>query len=101
MKTMRDSVFKVVIHFAAEYGQVEYDVQKKNIRVMLADPEKKQAVEKYLSESHMIQNADGSDLRTFHSREVLPNEDIESFKLALTRLWHHTGVYVDWSRPTI
>ena len=96
---MNDRIFKVVIHFAAEYGQVEYDAATKTVRVNLADAEKRQAVEKYLTEPHVILNADGDDLRTFHPKPLVPTDDLDSFKLALTRLWHHTGIYVDWSRP--
>ena len=98
---MSDQIYKVVLHFAAEYGQVEYDVVDKKIRVVLDSEEKKKAVEKYLSESHVIDNADGEDIRTFHPKELFPSESLESFQLAMTRLWHHTGVYVDWSRPTL
>ena len=96
---MSDRLFKVVIHFAAEYGQIEYDEATKTVRVVLADAEKRQAVEKYLVEPHVIANADGDDLRTFHPKSLVPTDDLDSFKLALTRLWHHTGIYVDWSRP--
>ena len=97
---MSDRIFKVVIHFAAEYGQVEYNEATKTARVVLADAEKRQAVEKYLNEPHVIPNADGDDLRTFHPKSLVPTDDLDSFKLALTRLWHNTGIYVDWSRPT-
>jgi len=101
MKEMSGQFFKVVIHVAAEYGQVEYDIANKAVRVILGDVEKKAAVEEYLAATHVIQNADGPDLRTFHPKTLLPTESLESFKLAMTRLWHHTGVYVDWSRPTL
>ena len=93
-------MFKVVIHFAAEYGQINFDIEAKSFQVILADAGKRQLVEKYLSEPRVIQNADGQDLRTFHPKTLLPVESLESFKLALTRMWQHTGVYVDWSRPT-
>lgn len=98
---MSGRIFKFVIHFAAEYGQVEYDVQHKSFRVLLDDQEKRQAVEKYLSKSHQIHQADGDDLQTFHTKTVVPTDNLESFKMALTRLWQHTGIYVDWSRPTV
>ncbi len=98
---MNQDVHKFVIHFAAEYGQVEYDAQNKTFRVLLSDEQKRQAVEKYLSQSHVIQHADGKDLQTFHAKPVMPVESLESFKLALTRLWQHTGIYVDWSRPAV
>ena len=98
---MNQDVHKFVIHFAAEYGQVEYDAQNKTFRVLLSDEQKRQAVEKYLSQSHVIQHADGKDLQTFNAKPVMPVESLESFKLALTRLWQHTGIYVDWSRPAV
>ena len=100
MVRMSDPIYKVSIHFDAEYGQLEYDTIQKTIHVVLDDVQKKQTVEKYLSESHVIEDADGPDLRTFHAKKLIPTDSLESFKLALTRLWHHTGVYVDWSRPT-
>lgn len=97
---MDDSVFKVAIHFAAEYGQIEYDPRQKSVRVILADPDMRQAVENYLATPHVIEDADGADLLTFHAKRIVPTEDLASMKLALTRMWHHTKVYVDWSRPT-
>ena len=97
---MSERIFKVVIHFAAEYGQLEYDLQEKTVRVELDDPAKRQAVENYLVSQHVIEDADGEDLRTFHAKTLVPIESLDSLKLALTRLWQHTSVYVDWSRPT-
>ena len=97
---MNVNIFKVVVHFAAEYGQIEYDAHEKKFSVALDNPDKKQSVETYLANPHVIDYADGQDVHTFHSKNVTPTENIESMKLALTRLWQHTGVYVDWSRPT-
>ena len=97
---MKDRVFKVVIHFAAEYGQIEYDAQEKKVKVELSDSTKRQAVEKYLTSPHVIEDADGNDLLTFHPKTITPTESLSGLKLALTRMWHQTEVYVDWSRPT-
>ncbi len=98
---MNENIHKFVIHFAAEYGQVEYDAQNKSFRVLLDDQEKRQAVENYLSQAHQIHQADGDDLQTFHTKTVVPVDSLDSFKMALTRLWQHTGIYVDWSRPAV
>ena len=98
---MSQNIYKFVIHFAAEYGQVEYDANDKSFRVLLSDEQKRQAVENYLSQSHQIHQADGDDLQTFHTKTVVPTENVGSFKMALTRLWQHTGIYVDWSRPPV
>ena len=95
---MDEPIFKVVIHFAAEYGQVEYDPRSKTVRVILADSTMRRKVEEYLASSHVIADADGEDLLTFHTKTVVPTENLASMKLALTRMWHHTKVYVDWSR---
>lgn len=97
---MSGNIHKFVIHFAEVFGQVDYDATDKTFRVRLDDAKYRQAVEEYLSRSHLIQNADGPDLSTFHAVTITPAENLASFKLALTRLWQHTGVYVDWSRPT-
>ena len=98
---MNENIHKFVIHFAAEYGQIEYDAMHKSFRVLLDDQAKRHSVENYLSQSHQIHQADGDDLQTFHTKLVQPVESLESFKLALTRLWQHTGIYVDWSRPAV
>lgn len=98
---MNQSIHKFVIHFAAEYGQVEYDANNKTFRVLLSDEQKRQAVENYLSQSRVIDTADGEDLQTFHARTVVPVDSLDGFKLALTRLWQHTGIYVDWSRQAV
>ena len=98
---MTKKIYKFVIHFAAVYGQIEYDAEQKSFRVQLDHDGYRQAVEKYLTQMHEIQVADGDDLRTFHARKIVPVESLDDFKLALTRLWQHTGVYVDWSRPTV
>lgn len=98
-RTVSDRIFKVVIHFAAEYGQIEYDEANRTVRVILADEGRRRAVEKYLNEPHDIAIADGDDLRTFHTKTLTPTENLASFKQALTRMWHHTQIYVDWSRP--
>jgi hypothetical protein len=95
---MDDLIFKVVIHFAAEYGQIEYDPRTRKVKVLLPDSAKRQAVEEYLNRPHVISDADGADLLTFHEKTVFPTENLASLKLALTRMWHHTQVYVDWSR---
>ena len=97
---MSERIYKVVIHFDAEYGQLEYDLQEKTVRVNLNNSEKRQAVEQYLVSPHVIEDADGDDLRTFHAKNIIPIESLDSLKLALTRMWLHTSVYVDWSRPT-
>lgn len=38
---MNQSIHKFVVHFAAEYGQVEYDANKKTFRVLIDDQAKK------------------------------------------------------------
>ena len=42
---MNQSIHKFVVHFAAEYGQVEYDANKKTFRVLIDDQAKKQSVD--------------------------------------------------------
>ena len=91
--------YKVAIHYDQECGQVEYNPQTNEVFVTLGHPQKKKAVEDYLSKAQTMPVADGSDLVTFHTRQLKANDSIESFKIVLTRLWQNTGVYVDWSRP--
>lgn len=91
--------YKVAIHYDIECGQVEYNLQTREISVVLGHSQKKRAVEEYLATTHTMPVADGDDLVTFHTRQLQAKDSIESFKLVLTRMWQKTGVFVDWSRP--
>jgi len=90
--------FSVAIQYHGENGYIEYDAEAKSAQVVLADAAGKAAAEKYLSESHEIR-VPHETLRDFTVQTVEPLADVESFKLALTRLWNNTEVHVDWSRP--
>jgi hypothetical protein len=96
---MESVPYKVAIHYDEECGQVEYYPETHEIIVVLGHTLKKKAVEDYLSNVQSMPVADGEDLVTFHTRQLKADESIDSFKNVMTRLWHHTGVYVDWSRP--
>ena len=91
-------VFKVGIHFGDEFGHIEYYFAEKRAVVILGNEEKREAVEKYLLTEQIINVAQHS-LLDFKERANNPVADLNSFKLALTRLWNNTGVLVDWSRP--
>lgn len=96
---MNEEIFKVVLHTdGGAYGWVEYNGGQHSITVSLSDEVKKKAVEDYLNSRHTIKTAQ-QDLRAFKEVDVLPADSLENFKLALTRMWESTGVYVAWSRP--
>lgn len=96
---MSEELFKVCIHTAqAVYGYVEYNPTSQEVSVHLADEIKKAAIEEYLSSRHRIKTAQ-NDLREFKEIDILPTENLESLKLALTRMWEATEVCVAWSRP--
>lgn len=90
--------FSVAISYNNALGYVDYDGENKTIAVTLGDEEGKRLAEEYLAEKHDI-NVPHETLRDFTTETVVPNADVRSFQLAMTRLWEATGVYVDWSRP--
>lgn len=96
---MKEELFKVCIHTdQAIYGTLEYNPTTHAVSVHLSDAVKKAEIENYLSSRHTIQTAQ-HDLREFKKVDILPTENLESFKLALTRMWEATQVCVAWSRP--
>lgn len=90
--------FSVAISYNNALGYVEYDGEKKTIAVTLGDEEGKKKTEEFLAVSHEI-NVPHETLRDFTQKTVVPNADVTSFQLAMSRLWEATGVHVDWSRP--
>lgn len=90
--------FKVAIQFENKCGFIEYDAGEKNIKVTFDNQDKRQEIEKYLSCEHTIRIA-GQKLMDFSEKTILPSENVDNLKTALTRMWQETGVLVDWSRP--
>lgn len=91
-------IFRVAIHHDDDYGYIEYDQTTHGITVVLDHPGKRDKVTAYLTGDHVI-NAPNQTLLDFAPANIRPTSDLASLKLALTRLWAHTGVLVDWSRP--
>ena len=88
----------VAVSYGDDLGYIEYDETKKVINVTLANEEGKKKAETFLNEIHKIA-IPHETLLDFTEENINPAADVESFKLALTRLWEATGVHVDWSRP--
>lgn len=93
-----DNLYRVAIHYDEACGYLEYNEATKSFRVVLPNQEKKMAVEGFLTQDHEIQ-VPKDTLMDFSLQKVQPLDSLASFKLALTRLWGQTDVYVDWSRP--
>ena len=93
-----ENVYSVAIHFEEDKGYIEYDMQSKQVNVVLKTAAKKAEVEAYLAKTHEI-NVPKDTLMDFEKRVVVPLNSLEELKIALTRMWDATEVYVDWSRP--
>ncbi|MBR5914553.1 MAG: hypothetical protein IKZ58_09355 [Selenomonadaceae bacterium] len=93
-----DEKFSVAISYGENLGYVEYDDAQKKIIVVLGDEEGKRKAEDFLTKIHEIK-IPHETLLDFTSEQINPQADVESLKIALTRLWEATGVHVDWSRP--
>lgn len=91
-------LFRVAIHYGNDNGFVEYEPSSKTINVELANEAKRREIEAYLAKEHIISVAQGNIL-DFKDEKIVPTQDVESFKTALTRMWGAIEVYVDWSRP--
>lgn len=91
-------IYRVAVHYDNDNGFVEYNLDTKTIKVDLANDAKRQEAEEYLAKEHIIAVAQ-ADIRDFKDQKVIASQDVESFKLALTRMWEATDVHVDWSRP--
>lgn len=96
--TEMENKFSVAISYKNSLGYVDYDGDTKAIAVTLGDAEGKRLAEEFLAKERVI-NVPHETLRDFTSETVVPNADVRSFQLAMTRLWEETGVHVDWSRP--
>lgn len=93
-----ENIYCVAIHYNEDMGYVEYNPVNKTVKVVLKNDDKKAAVENFLIVEHEIK-VPNKTLMDFTNTKVKAIDSLESFKLAMTRLWGKTGVYVDWSRP--
>ncbi len=93
-----DEKFSVAISYGENLGYVEYDDANKKIIVVLGDEEGRRKAEDFLTQIHEIK-IPHETLLDFTAEKINPQADVESLKIALTRLWEATGVHVDWSRP--
>ncbi|MBQ1875558.1 MAG: hypothetical protein II145_02465 [Selenomonas sp.] len=92
------NTYSVAISYHSDLGWIDYDGDKKTAEVHLANAEGKKLTEDWLQHKHAI-SVPHETLMDFTEETVDPLADVESFKLALTRLWNNTQVTVDWSRP--
>mgnify|MGYP006873040712 FL=1 len=93
-----DENFSVAISYGETLGYVEYDDAQKKIIVVLGDEDGRRKAENFLTTVHEIK-IPHETLLDFTAEKINPQADVESLKIALTRLWEATGVHVDWSRP--
>ncbi|WP_277300823.1 hypothetical protein [Veillonella montpellierensis] len=95
---MADTVFHVAIHYGiTSNGYIAYNIDTKELTVVLPEQEWADKVKAYLTTEQTIQHAVG--LNTYETVTVLPVSSLDNLKLALTRMWTAIEVQVDWSRP--
>ena len=90
--------FSVAISYGESLGYVEYDNATNKVIVVLGDEDGRRKAENFLSTVHEIK-IPHETLLDFTAEKINPQADVESLKIALTRMWESTGVHVDWSRP--
>ncbi len=100
---MKNNIFSVAIsnfdysHYR-DVGYLEYDSEKKSVEIFLQSEELKEKAQKFFASDLTIQ-VPHETMHDFTTTTIKPLADLESFKIALTRLWENTDIYVDWSRP--
>ena len=90
--------FSVAISYGESLGYVEYDNTNNKVVVVLGDEDGRRKAENFLSTIHEIK-VPHETLLDFTAEKINPQADVDSLKIALTRMWEATGVHVDWSRP--
>lgn len=91
-------LYKVVIRNDMDYGYVQYNTETKELEVVLKDEAKREQVKQYLTARQTLM-APQQTLLDFCEHTMVPVDNVDNLKLALTRLWNHTGILVDWSHP--
>jgi hypothetical protein len=91
--------YTVTLNYECNYGFVEYDIATHSACVTLPVAEAKLAVERFLATPLTLDVPEGDTIRDFVTKTLEPLASLESFKVALTRLWGRTGVRVEWSMP--
>ena len=74
------SKFAVTLNYHGNYGYVEYDSE-------------------FLNEKLTLDVQEGDTVRQFVTKTLDPLENLDNFKICLTRLWFNTDVLVEWSMP--
>ncbi len=87
--------YQVALQVGPHFGSISYQIPTKEFSVFFPLPEYKEKVEAYLSKPQTVHQA--INIQEFKSVEVDPLSSLENFKTALTDLYNHTGVRVDWS----
>ena len=93
------SKFAVTLNYHGNYGYVEYDSGNKKAEIVLGVAEAKAKVEKFLNEKLTLDVQEGGTVRQFVTKTLDPLENLDNFKIWLTRLWFNTDVLVEWSMP--
>ncbi len=81
-----------------DIGYIEYYIQEKKADIFLKSEQAKKSVTDFLAKSLTLQ-IPHKTMHDFTSVTINPLDNLDNFKLALTRLWEYTNVYVNWSRP--
>lgn len=98
-----ENVFRVAISRYdlkdySDVGYIEYNIADKKADIFLKSEEAVQTVKNFFAKALTMQ-IPHKTAHDFTQVTINPLESLENFKLALTRLWENTNIYVDWSRP--
>ena len=86
------SKFAVTLNYHGNYGYVEYDSENKKAEIVLGVAEAKAKVEKFLNEKLTLDVQEGDTVRQFVTKTLDPLENLDNFKICLTRLCDRSGV---------
>lgn len=85
----------VAVRLQSIVGSIQYDEDLKEIIVIFPLAVVAQKIEHFLAHPIAIRKA--LSLTEFVDKIVVANRSMQEFREALTMLYHHTGVRVEWS----
>ena len=78
---------------------LEFDKDNKMIFISSNNNNYIEKIEKFLNEKLTLDVQEGDTVRQFVTKTLDPLENLDNFKICLTRLWFNTDVLVEWSMP--
>jgi len=87
---------KLKIRHEGKEGYVKYDEKNKEVEVYFPDDFIETEVYNYLNNKRVFRIPESNRIDDFREDLAYPYDNMTYFELAMSSLWGHTGVLVDW-----